>query len=149
VLWNRDQRYFASAESDKCRPDPDFPAVFESEPDQQRIIIYMSASATGQRQPIQQLLQVLGWLVAWGWALLTIIGGTGLIITLGPWPPTNGWFALFSGLAACPMTAWGLRRYCGINFPSWARFVIAFAMILLGRLALTIEGRDTFLPNFH
>ena len=35
------------------------------------------------------------------------------------------------------------------KFPGWARFVIAFAIILLGRLALTIEGRDTFLPNFH
>jgi len=109
----------------------------------------MSASSTGRRHLIPQLVRILGWVVAWGWALLTIIGGLGLIITLGPWPPTNGWFALFSGLAACPMTAWGLRRYCGINFPGWARFVIAFAIILLGRLALTIEGRDTFLPNFH
>ena len=109
----------------------------------------MSASSTGQRHPIQQLLRILGWVFAWGWALLTIIGGLGLIITLGPWPPTNGWFALCSGLAACPVTAWSLRRCCSINFPVWARFVVAFAIILLGRLALMIEGRDTFLPNFH
>lgn len=109
----------------------------------------MSSSPTGKRHPIQQLLRILGWLVAWGWALLTIIGGLGLIITLGPWPPTNGWFALFSGVAACPITAWILRRYRGINFPSWARFVVAFALILLGRLALKIEGRGTFLPSFH
>jgi hypothetical protein len=126
-----------------------FSVVFESEPYEQRIIIYMSTSATGQRQPIQQLLQIFGCLVAWAWALLTIIGGLGLIITLGPWPPTNGWFALFSGLAACPMTAWGLGRYYGIHFPGWERFFIAFTIILLGRLVLTIEGRGTFLPNFH
>jgi len=74
----------ASAESHKCRPNADFSGVFESEPYEQRIIIHMSASATGQRQAIQQLLQILGWLVAWGWALLTIIGALGLIITLGP-----------------------------------------------------------------
>jgi hypothetical protein len=42
-----------------------FSVVFESEPYEQRIIIYMSTSATGQRQPIRQLLQILGWLVAW------------------------------------------------------------------------------------
>ncbi len=109
----------------------------------------MSASHTGQRQVIKQVLQILGWVVAWGWALLTIIGGLGLIITLGPWPPTNGWFALFSGLAACPVTAWALQRYRRVNFPSWARFLVAFAIILLGRLALKMEGRGTFLPDFH
>ena len=126
-----------------------FPVVFESERGWRRIVIQVSSSPTGKRNSIQQLLRILGCLAAWGWALLTIIGGLGLIITSGPWPPTNGWFALFSGLAACPMTAWTLRRYSGINFPAWARFVVAFAMILLGRLALKIEGRDTFLPNFH
>ena len=77
------------------------------------------------------------------------MGGLGLIITLGPWPPTNGWFALFSGLAACPMTAWILRRYRAINFPGWTRFVVSLGIILLGRLTLKIEGRGTFLPNFH
>lgn len=104
---------------------------------------------TGQRHAIGKVFQILGWLVAWGWALPTIIGGLGLIITLGPWPPTNGWFALFSGLAACPATAWILPRYLGINFPRWASFVVAFAIILFGRLTLKIEGRGSFLPGFH
>jgi hypothetical protein len=126
-----------------------FSVVFDSEPYEQRIIIYMSASATGQPHLIRPFLCILGWMVAWGWALLTIIGGLGLIITLGPWPPTNGWFALFSGWAACPMTGWRLRRHFDINFPGWARFVVASAIILLSRLALTIEGRGTFLPNFR
>jgi hypothetical protein len=109
----------------------------------------MNTSVTTQRRCTKQLLQIFGWLLAWGWALLTIIGGLGLIITLGPWPPTNGWFALFSGLAACPMTAWILRRYRGINFPGWTRFVVSLGIILLGRLTLKIEGRGTFLPDFH
>jgi hypothetical protein len=107
----------------------------------------MSASATYQQQGIKQILRYVGWVVAWGWGLLTIIGGLGLIITLGPWPPTDGWFALFSGLAAWPPTAWTLRRYRGINFPGSARFVAAFAIILLGRLTLKIEGHGTFLPD--
>ena len=98
---------------------------------------------------MQRLTQILASLVVWGWALLTIIGGLGLIITLGPLPPTNGWFALFSGIAACPATAWVLRRSYDINFPGWARFVVAFAMILLGRLVLRIEGRGAFLPGSH
>jgi uncharacterized membrane protein YhaH (DUF805 family) len=76
-----------------------------------------------------------------------IIGGFGLIITLGPWPLTNGWFALFSGSAAWPQTACALRRYHGTNFPGWARFVVALAMIVLGRFALKIEGGGTFLPD--
>jgi hypothetical protein len=34
-----------------------------------------------------------------------VAGGGGLLLLLkkGPWPPTNGWFALLSGLAACPL----------------------------------------------
>ncbi len=81
--------------------------------------------------------------------LLAGIGGLGLIITLGPWPPTNGWFALFSGLSACPLTAWLLKRYTNVRFPGWARLVIAIVFIAAGRLALKIEGRDSFLPHFH
>ena len=96
-----------------------------------------------------QVVRFLGCIAAWAWTILAGIGGLGLIITLGPWPPTNGWFALFSGLSACPLTAWLLKRYHGINFPGWARFVVALAIIMAGRLALKIEGRGTFLPNFH
>jgi len=86
--------------------------------------------------------------VAWGWTLLAGIGGLGLIITLGPWPSTNGWFALFSGLSACPVTAWLLKKYAGITLPGWARLIAAILFIIAGRLALKIEGRGTFLPDF-
>ena len=106
------------------------------------------STPSGQPRRLPPLLQILGWFVAWGWALLTIIGGLGLLILQGPWPPTNGWFALFSGLAACPLTAWMLRRYRGVRFPGWARFVIALLFIVAGRLALKIEGRAPFMPDF-
>src|SRR5689334_5908117 len=96
----------------------------------------------------RQLIRGLGLIAAWGWTILAGIGGLGLIVTLGPWPPTNGWFALFSGLSACPVTAWLLKKYANIKFPGWARFVVAVLIIMTGRLTLKIEGRGTFLPDF-
>ncbi|HEY2567809.1 MAG TPA: hypothetical protein VGI25_00670 [Candidatus Udaeobacter sp.] len=97
---------------------------------------------------IRQLIRVLGSVAAWLWAIVAGIGGLGLIITLGPWPPTNGWFALLSGLSACPATAWLLRKVAAIRFSGWARFVIALLFIVAGRLTLQIEGRGSFLPDF-
>jgi hypothetical protein len=102
---------------------------------------------TTQRTWGQQLVRILGWTVAWGWTIVAGIGGLGLIITLGPLPLTNGWFALFSGISACPLTTWLLKKYTEIKFPGWARFAIAFLFIVLGRLALKIEGRGPFLPS--
>ena len=96
----------------------------------------------------RQLVRWPGLVAAWGWTLLAGIGGLGLIITMGPWPPTNGWFALFSGLSSCPLTAWLLKKYGGIRFPGWARFIVAVLFIVAGRLTLKIEGRGTFLPDF-
>jgi hypothetical protein len=55
---------------------------------------------------------------------------------------------LFSGLSACPLTAWLLRKYAGVKFPGWPRFFVAVLFIVIGRLALKIEGRGTFLPDF-
>ena len=97
---------------------------------------------------IAQIVQVLGWIVAWAWTIVAGGGGLGLLILQGPWPPTNGWFALFSGLSACPLTAWLLQKYGNVHFPGWARFLVAFLFIVAGRTALVIEGRGTFLPNF-
>jgi hypothetical protein len=97
---------------------------------------------------VHQLVRWVGAIAAWAWTIVAGIGGAGLIITLGPWPPTNGWFALFSGLSACPAIAWILKKYAGIRFPGWARFTVAVLFIIAGRLTLKIEGRGTFLPDF-
>lgn len=78
----------------------------------------------------------LGWAIAWGWAALAGGGGLWLLVTRGPWPPTNGWFALASGLAACPLTAWALRRWPRVEFSARARFLTAATFYAAGRLAL-------------
>src|SRR5215472_7753307 len=52
----------------------------------------------------------LVWLSAWAWALVAGIGGLILLIHEGPLPVTNGWFAMFSGIAACPLTATRLKN---------------------------------------
>jgi len=94
---------------------------------------------------IRKLARVFGWLAAWVWTIVAGIGGLGLLITQGPLPVTNGWFALFSGISACPLTAWLVKRMAGITLSGWTRFAIAFLIIMLGRLVLKIEGRGTFL----
>jgi hypothetical protein len=74
---------------------------------------------------------------AWGWTIVAGIGGLGLIIALGRWPPTNGWFALFSGLSACPLTASLLkkmRKHSSSRLGSGSLFAVLF--IVAGRLAL-------------
>src|SRR5437773_7047121 len=63
----------------------------------------------------QKLGRTSGCFVAWAWTIVAGGGGLGLIITRGPWPLTNGWFALFSGISACPLTAWLLKKYVGIS----------------------------------
>jgi|SRR5439155_2234968 len=92
-----------------------------------------------------KLGRALGWLVAWAWTVIAGGGGLGLLITRGPLPLTNGWFALFSGVSACPLTAWLIKKYAGITLSSWVRFAIAFLIIVVGRLVLKIEGRGEFL----
>jgi len=104
----------------------------------------MSAGTTAKRNTDQPSVGVLA---AWAWTIVAGIGGIGLIITRGPLPLTNGWFALFSGISACPLTAWLFKKYAGIKFPGWARFVVSLLIIMIGRLVLKIEGRGTFLPG--
>ena len=112
------------------------------------ILSYVTASTTWPERA-RQLLRWIGLIAAWAWTIVAGIGGLGLIITLGPWPLTNGWFALFSGLSACPVTAWPLKKFANIKFPGWARLLFAILVIMAGRLTLEIEGRGTFLPDFH
>jgi hypothetical protein len=92
-----------------------------------------------------KLGRALGWPAAWAWTVIAGGGGLGLLITRGPLPLTNGWFALFSGVSACPLTAWLIKKYAGITVSSWVRFAIAFLIIVVGRLVLKIEGRGEFL----
>ena len=80
----------------------------------------------------------VGWIAGWTWTL--VAGGSGfwLLVTRGPWPPTNGWFALFSGLAACPLVAWSLKKYAGVRLSGWLQFAVAVLVFVAGHLALKI-----------
>jgi hypothetical protein len=90
---------------------------------------------------VARYLPLLWAALAWGWALLAGGGGLLLLIARGPWPPTNGWFALFSGLALCPATDSLLRRYFRVELGWPVRIGTALAFFLLGRIALGVLGR--------
>jgi hypothetical protein len=83
-----------------------------------------------------RLGRTLALIVAWAWAFLAGGGGFLLLLEKGPLPITNGWFALFSGILACPLTAYLLRRFAGLAVSGWARFFAAVFFIVAGRIAL-------------
>lgn len=80
----------------------------------------------------------LAWTAGWAWCLLAGGGGLWLLATRGPWPPTNGWFALMSGLVACPLVAPALRKCGQIRISVWQQFSAAALIFVLGHVALTI-----------
>jgi|ERR1035438_8360373 hypothetical protein len=81
---------------------------------------------------------MLGEIAAWAWAILAGGGGLWLMWTKGPWPLTNGWFALLSGLAACPLTAWLLKKYAGITLSGRVRIAVATFFFIAGKVALRV-----------
>jgi hypothetical protein len=89
----------------------------------------------------RKALSVLGATLGWIWMAIAGGGGLSMLIRQGPWPLTNGWFALASGLCACPVTAWVLRRYAGRTV-GWALPVAAAACFIAGRIALML-GRGS------
>ena len=81
----------------------------------------------------------LAWLAViagWAWCLFAAGGGFGLLLLRGPWPPTNGWFAMLSGLAACPLIGQMLRKSRRLKVSGWQQFGAAVLLVSLGRLAL-------------
>ena len=81
-------------------------------------------------------MRVPGLIAGWAWMLLAGGGGLWLLIARGPWPPTNGWFALFSGLAACPLIALSTKKHR--RAVAWAQVGAAIFFFVAGRLALLI-----------
>jgi len=80
----------------------------------------------------------LGWIAAWAWTIVAAGGGLWLLWTKGPWPLTNGWFALLSGVSACPLTAWVLKKYLRITVSGYVRIAAAALFFVAGRIALVI-----------
>ena len=91
------------------------------------------ASSAGE--PRERWTRWLGLLLAWAWTILAAGGGVMLLIERGPWRLTNGWFALASGLAACPLSAWLAKRFLGVTVSGRARFAAAALIWLGGQIA--------------
>ena len=94
-----------------------------------------------------KVLVAIAWCIGWAWALLAGVGGLVLLIHQGPLPITNGWFAFLSGIAACPLTAWLLKRYAKVSVPIYAQLVIALLIIIAGRVAVVVVLHRPFLPQ--
>jgi hypothetical protein len=85
--------------------------------------------------------------VAWVWALLAGVGGFALLLHEGPLPITNGWFAMFSGVAACPLTARLLKKYAGVTISIRSQLAIALLIFIAGRIAVVILLDRPFVPQ--
>jgi hypothetical protein len=96
---------------------------------------------------MQKMGLIVARIVAWGWALFAGVGGLALLIHQGPLPITNGWFAMFSGIAACPLTASLLRKYAGLNVSIDAQFAGALLFFIAGRVAVVLILHRPFLPQ--
>jgi hypothetical protein len=80
--------------------------------------------------------RTLGLIGAWAWAVAAGGGGFLLVLEKGPLRLTNGWFALLSGISACPLTAWLLKRFAGVAVSGRIRFFTAAFLFVAGRIAL-------------
>src|SRR5206468_4441500 len=89
----------------------------------------------------------LAWVVGWAWALVAGVGGLVLLIHEGPLPITNGWFAMFSGIAACPLTASLLKKYAHVTVPGYFQFLAALLIMAAGRVAVVVVLHRPFLPQ--
>jgi hypothetical protein len=90
---------------------------------------------------------LVAWIVGWAWALLAGLGGLILLIHEGPLPITNGWFAMFSGIAGCPLTGWLLKRYAGVRVSMGVQLAVAFLIFLAGRVAVVVVLHRPFMPH--
>lgn len=91
---------------------------------------------TGEAGRGGRLGRALGRLAIWAWAIAAGGGGFLLLLEKGPLPLTNGWFAMFSGISICPLTALIVRRLTGIPISTRAQVVVAVLFFIAGRVAL-------------
>jgi hypothetical protein len=73
----------------------------------------------------KRIVPWLGIVAGWAWCLFAGGGGLGILLIRGPWPPTNGWFALMSGVAACPLLGRLLQSSGRLQVSGWHQFAAA------------------------
>lgn len=107
----------------------------------------MAKTAFLQMTIAVNITRLFAQLVGWAWALLAGVGGLVLLIHEGPLPITNGWFAMFSGVAACPATGWLLRKYAKLRVPIAAQLAVALLIMIAGRIAVVLILHRPFFPK--
>ena len=99
----------------------------------------LSKRPNAEQRTNSTLVAALVWVVAWAWTILAAGGGVWLLWTRGPWRLSNGWFALFSGLSACPAIPWFLRKYAGVTISGYVQIAAAAFFFVAGRIALLLR----------
>ncbi len=111
------------------------------------IIACSSAFAHRMNMYVRTVTIVAAWIGGWAWFLVAGIGGLALLVHQGPLPITNGWFAMFSGIAACPLLAWLLKRYSGVGVSAHVQFLAALLILIVGRISVVFVLHRPFLPQ--
>jgi uncharacterized membrane protein len=93
---------------------------------------------TTSSNPRRTWAEILGWALAWLWTIVAGGGGLWLLVTKGPLPLTNGWFALLSGIAACPLTASLMQRHLRVRVSGRMRIAAVVLIWIAGRIALIV-----------
>ena len=110
------------------------------------VLIWFGVEAVLVNSAMQTIWLITAWSVAWAWFFLAGIGGLVLLIHQGPLPITNGWFAMFSGIAACPLTA-SLLNYAGVTVSGRLQFAVSLLIMVAGRIAVVIVLHRPLLPQ--
>ena len=111
------------------------------------IIACSSAFAHRMNMYVRTVTIVAAWIGGWAWFFVAGIGGLALLVHQGPLPITNGWFAMFSGIAACPLLAWLLKRYSGVGVSAHVQFLAALLILIAGRISVVFVLHRPFLPQ--
>jgi len=97
--------------------------------------------------PFKKVVVVAVQAAGWFWFLLAGLGGLILLIHEGQLPVTNGWFAMFSGIAACPLVGPLLKKYRAVRVSGGVQFLVALLIMIAGRVAVVLLLHRPFLPQ--
>lgn len=112
-------------------------------------LIIASSAAFAPRMNIhaRTVTMAVAQVSAWAWFLVAGIGGLALLIHQGPLPITNGWFAMFSGIAACPLLAFLLKKYSGVAVSAHVQLFAALLILIAGRISVVFVLHRPFWPQ--